>query len=47
MKPKHCPHYKKCPLYDQTSKTCNEEEGFYGARYPGCYRKMEENEIKK
>ena len=41
MKPKKCPYWKKCPLYRKDNKICNEEEGFYGSTYPGCYRKME------
>ena len=44
MKPKKCRYWKKCKLYDPTNKTCNEDEGFYGSGYPGCYRRMMEEE---
>ncbi len=40
MKPKKCPYWKKCKLYNPNHRTCNEDEGFYGSRYPGCYREM-------
>ena len=40
MKPKKCPYWKKCKLYNKEHKPCNEDEGFYGSRYPGCYREM-------
>lgn len=42
-----CPYWKVCKLYDKKSKTCNEDGGFYGSKYPGCYRIMEEESGKK
>ncbi len=41
MKPKKCPYWKKCKLYNPDNKTCNEDEGFYGSRYPGCVRNID------
>ena len=41
---KKCPYWKKCKLYDKNNKICNEEEGFYGGTYPGCHKKMMEEE---
>ena len=46
MKPKKCPYWKKCKLYDKTNKICNEEEGFYGSKWAGCVRKLSEIENK-
>ncbi len=37
---KHCRYWEVCKLYNKKHKPCNEGEGFYGSRYPGCYREM-------
>ena len=44
-----CPHWKYCKLYDKENKICNEGGGFYGSRYPRCYRRMDDisNKIKR
>ena len=43
-KSKHCRFWKKCKLYNPKIKSCNEDEGFYGSKYAGCYRKNEKQE---
>ena len=46
MKKHKCKFAGRCPWYDKKSKICNEEEGFYGASFPGCYRTNSEEEKK-
>jgi len=36
-----CKFYKQCPLYSDSSITCNKTEGIYGDRKATCYKKME------
>jgi len=35
-----CEYVNECPLYDKDSLVCNEEAGFYGSRYAGCYNQI-------
>jgi hypothetical protein len=44
-----CKYWKKCPLYDEESDTCNRNGGMYyeGDRPAGCYRRLEELENEK
>lgn len=48
---KHCRFWKVCKLYNKEHKPCNEDEGFYGSNYAGCYNNLvkieEENKKKK
>ncbi len=46
-KPKHCSFWKTCKLYNKEHKLCNEDEGFYGSRYAGCWKKMDKEEENK
>ncbi len=45
-KPKHCRFWKVCKLYNKEHKPCNEDEGFYGSNYAGCWKTMDEKERK-
>ena len=42
-----CKYKKQCPLYDESSSTCNLNGGMYyedGSSPAGCYRNMEAKE---
>lgn len=41
MKKEKCRFIKNCKWYNPKSPICTEEGGFYGASFPGCYRRME------
>ncbi len=44
MRGKKCKYWKECNLYSIKSKVCNEQGGWYGNKYAGCYRNKEKNE---
>ncbi len=44
MRGKKCKYWKECNLYSIHSKVCNEQGGWYGNKYAGCYRNKEKNE---
>jgi len=44
-----CKYIKTCKLYNKLSLVCNSDGGMYygdGTRPAGCYRDMEEKELK-
>ncbi len=43
-KSKHCRFWQICKLYNKEHSPCNEDEGFYGSRFAGCYRNLSEIE---
>ena len=43
-KSKHCRFWKTCKLYDKKHTPCNEDEGFYGSHFAGCYKNLNEIE---
>jgi hypothetical protein len=45
-----CKYYKKCPLYDETSRVCNKTAGMYyedETEPAGCWRDMYKKEQEK
>ena len=47
MRFKKCKYWKECDLYSIHSKVCNEQGGFYGAKFAGCYREREKLKHKR